>query len=115
MIAECVVDVCLSRTMKKEGLARLNIDFLENLIKCLALVWIESVDVLSCQLGPLLLIISLLLNNERISHNGTPILLEEWNIWPIPERLVGGGEEFVNEEEIIIQCIIICGMRAMRG
>ena len=79
-----------SRTMKKESLARVGGDCLDNLIKGLVLFWIEDVDVLCLQLSLLLKIVRLLLSNKRIPDNGTPILLKLRHIRPVAERHVAG-------------------------
>ena len=93
MIAESVVEICLACatwTMKKECLARVSVDCLDDLIKSPVLVWIESLDALCPQLCLLLKVIRLLLCNERISNNGSPILLKVRHVWPILQGHVGG-------------------------
>src|ERR1700724_3153666 len=110
MIAEGVVDVCLacaSRTVKKEGLARVSGDCLDNFIKGRSLVWIESVDALCPQLNLLFQIVIPLLCNKRISNNGTPILLNLKHVWPIQKRR---AEHFLNEIEAIVKDIFLGGV-----
>src|ERR1700724_281151 len=110
MIVEGVVDVCLacaSRTVKKEGLARVSGDCLDDLIKGRSLVWIESVYALCPQLNLLFQIVIPLLCNKRISDNGTPILLNLRHVWPILKRR---AEHFLNEIEAIVKDIFLGGI-----
>src|ERR1700724_2457558 len=110
IIAEGVVDVCLacaSRTVKKEGLARVSGDCLDDLIKGHSLVWIESVYALCPQLNLLFQIVIPLLCNKRVSDNGTPILLNLRHVWPILKRR---AEHFLNEIEAIVKDIFLGGV-----
>jgi hypothetical protein len=95
--------------MEKESLASPVVDCMHDLIKYSALVQIESVPILCCQLCLLHRIIPALLCDETVFDVGFPILSDLRHIWPIPlEGLSRDHEKLIDEIKAIILNIIIC-------
>src|SRR5882757_6552757 len=114
LIAESVVDIslaCATGTMKKEGLASLVSDCLQDFLKDGSLIWIKAVLMLCCQDCLLLHIIAALLYNVMVVEVCIPILSDLRHVWPIfSERLSRELEKLINEVEAIILNIVICGV-----